>query len=108
MDDRDIKDEIKKGIALLRDDTWTEDDLVSRMHQLITEAGFRAHLQRYLNRVMNMRKSQEKYWAGDKTILGKAKGQEGGVDKHSRELLRRLGITNIEEFLKLYQQSELF
>lgn len=108
MDDEDIRIEINKAIRLFKEETWTDQDLQARMLQLISEAGFRKHLERFISRVMLMRQSQLKYWDGDKGILGKAKGQEAGVDKVSRELLKRLGIINVEEFLKRYQQTELF
>lgn len=108
MDNQDLIQEIKKGIALFKNETWNDQDLAARMFQLISEAGFRVQLERYISRVLFMRKSQVKYWDGDKSILPKCKGQESGVDKHSITLLKRLGITNIEDFLKQYQQAEFF
>lgn len=109
MDDQDIKDEINKAVDLFLDTTWTADNLKARMFQLINETGLRDALQRYINQVLQMRQSQIRFFEKkDKSIVGKAKMQEAVVDKKSRELLRKLGITNVEEFLKMYQQQEIF
>lgn len=108
MDAEDIKYEVKKAIDLFKDQTWNEKDVQARILQLITEAGFHEKLKNYIKNVMLMRISQEKYFAGDKTIIGKAKGQEATVDKHSRELLKRLGVHNIDDFLKSLQQRQMF
>ena len=108
MTDQDFKEEIDRAVGLLQDNTWNVDDFKARMLQLVNDEGFRPAFERYIWNVQEMRRLQERYYKGDKGVIGKCRGQETKVDTYGVQHLKRMGITNLENFQKRYSQQSLF
>lgn len=106
MTDVLIKDEVLKAVGLLQDKTWTPEDFSARILQLINEEGLKPQFERFLWTVQEMRRLQKRYWNHDKSVLGKCKGMELKVDQHSVQYLKLMGIHNLEQFSKKYNQEQ--
>ena len=108
MTDQELKTEIKKAIVMLQEETWNPDDFTARMLQLFGEQNYRQAFERYMGNVLEMRRLQDKYFSGDKSVMGKCKAAESMVQKLTVANAKKMGITNLSDLLKKYTQQSIF
>ena len=110
MTDSEILAEIKKGIDLQLEGTYTVDNLYSHIIALIVESQkpllfHKNQMERLLYKVDELRETQRLYHGGDKSKIGLCKKLEVEMDKKVHNLLV-MGYT-IDRFKNKVTQQAL-
>jgi len=106
MSEEDIKDELRKAIAMYDDDTWDAKDFAARVMQLIRDEGYRPAFERYMGNVVEMRRLEDKF-ISDKSLLPKLRKQKERVDNLTIRNLKPMGMS-VEDLRKKYVQGLFF
>lgn len=110
MTDNEIQAEVKKGVDLWLEKTYTDNDLQAHMistvkDSLSTELLHKKQLERLIHKIDELRENQRSYHGGNKLRLPTCKKLEGEMDKLINYLLTT-GY-NIDRFKNNVSQAKL-